>query len=200
MVAAVSLADLPIAISIGSQSLTFLKACLLGAALGLFYDLFRIMRRMVTLPYSFVAAQDLLYIFCSVFFSFVFFMQTTDGRLRWFIIVGELLGMAVYHLTIGSFIMWLAMKIIAFVKGLLNTAWRLFIAPVIELMEEKYKRIKKTTQIQQQKIKKTLVNRKKRLKQKGKLLYNSSVSAIKAQERRLKQMMARGMGNGKEKT
>ena len=199
MVAAVPLGS-SIEISVSSQSIVFFQACLLGIILGLLYDIFRIIRRTVTLPYSFISAQDLLYIFSCVFFSFVFLLQTTDGRLIWFIAAGEVLGMTVYHLTVGAAVIKLFMKIISFIKEAFIIIFRIFIVPILNISDKITEKVKSAVKIRRKKFEKALVNRKKCLKQKGSLLYNSSISAIEKQSRHFYYVLARRRGNGKEKT
>ena len=85
----------------GSQCAVLLHACLCGAAFAVFYDLFRIIRRVFRCPAALVALQDLLC--CAVFClgSFLFLLSECDGRLRWYALAGQGLGALLYRGLLG---------------------------------------------------------------------------------------------------
>lgn len=84
------------------QELQFLLyAILFGAFLTSVYDIFRILRRVFPHGNILVSIEDLLFwIFCAVSVFYLLNAQS-DGRLRWFSVVGAALGMSVYRVTFG---------------------------------------------------------------------------------------------------
>lgn len=84
------------------QELQFLLyAILFGAFLTSVYDIFRILRRVFIHSNMLVSLEDLLFwIFCAVSVFYLLNSQS-DGKLRWFSVMGAALGMSVYHVTLG---------------------------------------------------------------------------------------------------
>ena len=89
------------AVSVTGQMLTFLVACLVGAALGLFYDLFRIFRIIVPCSRLAVLLLDILFFAVCTVVTFLFLLLSNSGTVRLFILEGELLGAVLYALTLG---------------------------------------------------------------------------------------------------
>lgn len=106
--------------TVAPQTWDFLLACLLGAFLGVCYDLFRILR--VAIPPSKTSAflQDILFALIALVTTFLFLQSVTDGALRFFVIVGEFLGFLLYHFTLGVLVIKAATAIIKVVKRVLH--------------------------------------------------------------------------------
>lgn len=212
MVTALSLSG----VSVSTQCLTFLYACLLGTALGLLYDVFRITRKALPLPAAAVAAQDLLFFFLCAFFSFLFLMAETDGKIRWFIAAGEFLGAVLYHLTAGELVMAVSDVIIGAVRWLLRLVWRVaagvaglikgivlgaarFVwgrtgAAAVRAARPAAQQLSRWAKNKRVKMKKALRSQKIGLKQTKGLLYNSNMT-----DHRLLRRMRGGRGRGKKK-
>ena len=91
----------PLIVPVSAQCAVFLRACLCGASLALFYDFFRILRRVFRCPAGLVAVQDL---FCCAVFclgSFLFLLSECEGKLRWFALAGQVLGAVLYGASVG---------------------------------------------------------------------------------------------------
>ncbi|MDD3192389.1 MAG: spore cortex biosynthesis protein YabQ [Oscillospiraceae bacterium] len=120
-------------IAVNTQTIIFLQALLLGAALGVVYDLFRIFRIAIPLPASAVVAEDVIYfVFCG-FVSFFFAMTVNFGQVRFFILLGETLGFLLYYLTVGALVMKCAKKIIAAIRWILLAVWKWLLRPVVQI-------------------------------------------------------------------
>ncbi len=89
---------------------------LLGAALALVYDFFRIIR--VAFRHNTIAlsTEDLLFFICITFPVFGFLLEINNGVFRAYLMFGVLLGFMVYRETIGRLIVWLLGNIIAKIK------------------------------------------------------------------------------------
>lgn len=190
--------DTPLLLSLSAECQYFLRACLLGAALGVFFDFFKILRRSFGGGMVVVCLQDLFYWLVVGYATFSFLLRYCDGRLRWFVFCGELLGWGLFRLTLGglfvalgsgflNLIMRLVTGIIKWVIRFVRFLARTFIAPFLLLYRVFGVRIKTSAINRVNRVKKVCRNRKFRLKKQVKLLYNRYVPHIGGEFRRSKQ-------------
>ncbi|MCI9405290.1 MAG: hypothetical protein HFK04_00020 [Oscillospiraceae bacterium] len=158
-------------IAVNTQTMIFFQSLLLGAALGMVYDLFRIFRVAVPLPSGIIVAEDVLYFVFSGFVSFFFAMTVNFGQIRFFILLGETLGFLLYYLTLGSLVMRCAQRIIAAARWLLRLVARLF-SPVVWLFCWLGRKGKRILGKWNQNLKKAAQKNRKHLQRKRILLYN----------------------------
>lgn len=88
--------------TVQEQTTLFLYACLLGLPIGLFYDIFRILR--VLLPHHLLAAmlEDILFCFgCAVVLA-SFTVTACRGEFRLFYAIGMLLGSLLWRFLFGN--------------------------------------------------------------------------------------------------
>lgn len=116
------------------QTMAFLQACILGAGLGLLFDVFRILRIAVPSGKKIIFAQDVLYWSLCAIASFLFILTRTDGVVRFFLLAGELLGWVVYHCTAGILVMRLAQGIIRVVRAILHFIYKHLLLPIWKLV------------------------------------------------------------------
>ena len=90
-------------LSVDEQSEIFAAAVLFGAALGVFYDLFRLLRALGFRSRAAVFAQDVLFMMCCGVLCFLFAQTTVHGRFRSFTFIGHVIGLAGYRFSIGVF-------------------------------------------------------------------------------------------------
>ena len=114
------------AITMSGQTIVFLRSLLLGAAVGCFYDLFRITRIAFIIPAPLVLVEDLLFFLFSSTVLFGFMLEHSFGQVRYFILLGVALGWVVYYNTVGSFVMKCSARIIRALRRLLAFLWRPF--------------------------------------------------------------------------
>jgi hypothetical protein len=93
--------------NVAAQTRLFLLALGFGFALGVLYDVFRVVRLLFTRPGKGkkrgpLLVQDLLYCLCCAVLSFFFFLAAGDAGLRGFGIAGELLGWLIYYFSLGT--------------------------------------------------------------------------------------------------
>lgn len=157
---------------VAEETLVFLRACLLGAGLGVLYDLMRILR--IALPHGTlaVAMEDICYFVSATIVTFGFVLAYSDGELRMFILAGELAGGVIYFVTISILLMKLSRGIIALLKKLLRLIYKLFLAPFVWLFCKIFRLFRKIIVGFGKKVKKILGNLQIGLKTRGKLLYN----------------------------
>lgn len=97
-----------------------LHSFLLGIGMIIFYDIFRILRRLIPHKSVFVSIEDMFYwIVCAVLI-FLMLYKENDGIIRWFAIAGMTGGMFLYNGTISSYvtngISWILEKIIKLIS------------------------------------------------------------------------------------
>jgi spore cortex biosynthesis protein YabQ len=139
------------------QTVTFGYACLLGAALGAVYDLFRLLRIARAPRRGVVFVQDLVFfLFCAVA-TFLFLLIQNEGVIRAFLLIGELLGAIIYSLTLGGLMMRAGVRVLHAVKKLLafvrrhilQPIWRFFygiVAMFLRPIRFLWKKLKKSSQ------------------------------------------------------
>lgn len=76
----------------------------MGIFLGIFYDIFRIIRLLLNPKNLSVFIQDVIYFIISGFITFIFVLILNYGESRFYILAGEALGWISYHVTLGDFI------------------------------------------------------------------------------------------------
>ena len=99
------------------QLIIFGSSCVLGAALGFMYDLFRIVRMIINPKNIGIFIQDVIYFILSGVITFLFVLCFNNGESRFYILAGEGIGWIAYHVTIGNSVYKLSGK---FVKSIRN--------------------------------------------------------------------------------
>lgn len=153
----------------------FFQACLLGAALGMLYDVFRILRLAFPNGNVLIFVEDVLYFVFVTIASFSFVMLCSGGVLRIFMLFGELLGAILYFFTLSIIILKAAQWIIRLVKRFFRFLYRLFIRPFARLFRWLFLKLKKRLRRCRAGIKNFAAQRKKDLKHKKGLVYNGTV-------------------------
>ena len=86
---------------ISDQVHIFLMAILCGAILGIINEPFRFLRYMGISDKASVFIQDIAFMLVIAFISFFFALCYNKGELRFFILLGELIGFLIFRYTIG---------------------------------------------------------------------------------------------------
>ena len=125
--------------SISHQAGLFLMSVLLGAILGVVYDVFRAFR--IVFPPArksgAVFVQDIL--FWIIYGAAVFCYSTlaARGEIRFFVFLGSLAGFVLYILTIGNFIIGVLRWIFDAFYGVLRKVYSVTIEPIVNLLRRK---------------------------------------------------------------
>jgi spore cortex biosynthesis protein YabQ len=89
--------------SLADQTKLFLYCLGFGFALGLLYDVFRILRLAFFGGQRWqLFAQDIVYAVVCTVLSFYFFLIAGDGALRFYTVGGEILGWLLYYVSFGT--------------------------------------------------------------------------------------------------
>lgn len=117
-------------VSISEQAQIFLIAVEAGIIIGIFYDLFRIIRKIIPHPDWLIQLEDLVYwIIVSGFMFFVLFSKNY-GEIRGFALLGAFLGNIVYFFTISIWFMRFSTWVIYWAKKIIRGVIRIFLMPV----------------------------------------------------------------------
>lgn len=123
-------------ISVAEQTWMFLASVALGAALGVCYDVFRILRIAIPHRSAAVIAEDILFFALCAAATFCFLLAAGDGQLRAFVLIGEAIGGILYYCTVGVLVIGMAKWIIGAIKWVFSTIWKVFIRPVCNLIKK----------------------------------------------------------------
>lgn len=159
-------------ITVTEQTWMFVMSIALGAALGVCYDVFRILRIALRHPTGVVLAEDILFSVVCAAASFLYMLSADRGQLRVFVLVGEVVGFAIYYCTIGTLVIGLSKRIIAAFQWLLCQLWRIFIAPIIKIMRHIYGFFHQMQKKSTVYLKTAVKNSNIHLKRSGHVLYN----------------------------
>ena len=97
-----------------------LHALLMGIFVTFIYDLLRIFRKVVPHRGFFVSAEDLLFwIYCGGE-VFLLMYHESDGTMRWFAVLGALLGMVLYRKYISPSLVKYVSMALSWVLGLVS--------------------------------------------------------------------------------
>ncbi len=89
-------------ISLSQQFSAFFYSTLLGFALGVVYDLFRVLRLFGLKSAVAVFIEDIVFWLVCMISTFIFTLIYNNGELRLYIILFEIIGFLIQHFTIGN--------------------------------------------------------------------------------------------------
>lgn len=84
-----------------NQYTSFLYSIIMGLALGIIYDLFKLDRNIFKRSTVYIFVSDVLFWVISAFVLFSFCIVFSNGQIRGFIILGALLGFMIFRLTLS---------------------------------------------------------------------------------------------------
>lgn len=124
--------------SVSHQVSLFLMSVLLGAAMGVVYDCFRVLR--IVFPPAAksgaVLVQDIVFWLIYGFAIFCYATFAARGQVRFFIFFGSLIGFVLYILTIGNFITGVLRRIFSVIYGTLRKVYSIVIEPIVNLLRK----------------------------------------------------------------
>ena len=122
-------------ISVSQQAAVFLFAVAFGTALGVLYDIFRIIRIAVKCGTVSVFLQDLVFFTFCALLTFLYIFYTNSGDVRFFIIFGEFLGFVLYICSVGALVMRAAPVLITAVKRVLRVIFNIISKPFVMFVQ-----------------------------------------------------------------
>ncbi len=113
-----------------AQTRLFLMSFGFGFLLGVVYDLFRIVRLTLTRGKAAVFVMDVLYFLLAGIAVFIFMLAYNSGEIRFYLLLGILLGFLIYYFTFGAFVLKWSNRIIRALRRLTRLVGRIVWAPV----------------------------------------------------------------------
>ena len=87
---------------LSAQTEIFLLALGFGFILGIFYDVFRTFRMIISDSAPFIFLMDILYFLLCTFLVFCFNLTVDGGKIRLYVMLGDLLGWLIYYFSLGE--------------------------------------------------------------------------------------------------
>ncbi len=101
---------------ISNQAYSFAICFVCGVIIGIFFDIFRILRKSFKTPDLITYIEDLIFgIITGIFLVFVLFVLN-NGQLRFYIFFGLILGIIIYLITISKLFIKINVAVIVAIK------------------------------------------------------------------------------------
>jgi spore cortex biosynthesis protein YabQ len=111
------------------QLTIFICALGVGFLLGIIYDLCRCIRLSISESKGLVVFFDLLYFFIVSLVSFLYTLAMNKGEVRFYILLGEFIGLAFYYISFGIAVIKFTDKFTGVLKSVYNVVFRVVSAP-----------------------------------------------------------------------
>lgn len=122
-------------LSTANQAYVFLATVYGGVVIGLFFDIYRMVRRIFR-PGKFITGiMDLIFWVIIALFSFFILFYINDGQVRFYSFLGIGLGWGLYILSISQFIMWIFDLIYKWVSKLLAWIFKIIKWPFVKIFQ-----------------------------------------------------------------
>lgn len=162
--------------SVSQQTAFFLLSVVLGAVMGIVYDVFRVFR--ILFPPAAKSkplfVQDVLFWLIYGFCMFCYSTAVCGGSLRFFMFLGSLTGFALYILTIGNLITGILRKTAETVRKILRKVYSVLFEPIVKLLKNLCQKLYLFFIQIYRKSKKTEGSAKKPLQKVPRLVYNKN--------------------------
>lgn len=159
-------------IELSEQLNQFLAAGLLGVGLGVLFDLFRIFRLIFPMPKLMSLCVDILYGMIAGVLSFLLFLYTMSGQLRFFALTGELSGFVLYHLTLGRLVLMAGEFLARHLRRFGRLCREIFVDPLCEAGTAAVRWARAEQKKAREKRKKEAIRRKMDLQRQKRMVYN----------------------------
>ena len=118
-------------ISVAGQTIIFLSCIACGITIGIVFDLFRIIRRIIPTNDFITLIEDIIYWLIASVIVFAFILNFNSGELRWYEFLGVLLGVGMYLLTISSLIIELSIFVLQFIFKVFSLIVKIISVPIM---------------------------------------------------------------------
>ena len=123
-------------LTLAQQTKGFLLSLGFGFIMGIFYDLFRIIRICISRGKVAIIISDLLYCIFLCFCTFAFCLTMNEGEIRLYLLTGEAIGFAAYYFSLGAIIFSFSEILIEFIKKVCKWTFNAFSFPFRWLFEK----------------------------------------------------------------
>jgi spore cortex biosynthesis protein YabQ len=117
-------------LSMPGQAWLFLATVGVGAAVGVFYDLFRVFRRTVPHKRWVVQLEDLFFWLVVTVLVFYYMLHKNYGEIRFFALLGMGLGVVLYFATVSRLILKVCVSVVEYIKKVITAVVRILLLPI----------------------------------------------------------------------
>ncbi len=111
------------------QLAIFVLSLGLGFLLGVLYDVIRALRLSVTRSKIILIICDIIYFIVFGLISFLFILALNKGEIRFYIIIGEVIGAVFYYVSLGIAVIKITDKVIVLLHKLYCLIFKIISAP-----------------------------------------------------------------------
>lgn len=132
------------------QCIQFFCAVVIGIGLGVFWDFFRAFRIIIPHKSYFVVIEDVIFIQIWALILLIYSVEVGLGEIRFFYLLGNILGFGIYLATVGQAVTAIIGKVIGVLKWALHCIYE----KILVLVAVLFKNISKKTPSNSEKNKK----------------------------------------------
>ncbi len=101
-----------ISANLNNQINIFILSCLFGIFIGIIYDIFKCFRIIGFSKDYMILIEDILFALILGILTFFLSLSFNDGKIRFYIIFSEFLGILVYKFTISKLLIYIFIKVL----------------------------------------------------------------------------------------
>ncbi len=120
-------------LSLAQQTKGFLLALGMGFALGVLYDLIRIVRISISRGKTAVIICDVIFCIAFCLVTFMFCLTVNEGEIRFYLVAGEGFGFSVYYFSLGAVIFGFSERLISGIRSIFGKIFLLVFTPFKKL-------------------------------------------------------------------
>ena len=117
-------------LSMGGQARLFLSMALVGAAIGLFYDAFRVIRKTARHSGFAVTLEDMIFWVAATGLTFYYMLHRNYGEVRLFTLIGVSVGILLYFVTVSRWVVLVLVAVVNYLKRVVVAAVGIIVAPL----------------------------------------------------------------------
>lgn len=157
------------------QVLLFLFSALLGVGLGVLFDCFRALRALIPHTRFFVGLEDVLFLLVWGFSLVTFAMEKGRGEVRFYYLLGSIIGFTLYFFTVGSVVNSVIKILIGTLFRISRGLYKFLVRPIVKIFVVIAKKSWDFFVRIHLRFKKIARNNQIHLKNSSKLLYNKII-------------------------
>lgn len=151
-------------------------ALVIGAALGILYDVFKIVRLIGVNSAVSVFFQDIFFFLIATITMFSFYMQFTDGKFRIYLFIVAVLGFVIYFKTLEKLVFFVIKKLYSYLSAFFRFVYKKIAYPILKTTKKAFAKVFSFTKrlIYEFFLQKIFNFFKKLLPKKRKMVYNNT--------------------------
>lgn len=113
-----------------NQAYLFIVFIINGVLIGILFDLFRILRKSFKTSDFITYIEDITFWVLAGFLTLYFIFNFNNGEIRFYILLGIVLGIITYIITFSKYIIKFSVKIVSFIKCIISKINQIIIYPL----------------------------------------------------------------------